>query len=196
MLFNDNKKVLNLSKIDLTDDELFEIARSNSSYRIERDAHKNLILMEPSGFESDYLSGEIFGEVRNWAKENHSGRTVPSSAGFVLPNNAMRSPDAAWVSDKILSEIPKEMQEKFLPACPEFVVEVKSPSDSVSELKLKMQEWMENGCLLAWLVNPDDETIWVYRKNEKPFVQSFEQTLYGYDVLKGFELNLKNLLNR
>ncbi len=196
MLYNENKTVLNLSKIDLTDDELFDVAMSNTDYKIERDADKNLILIEPSGFESDNTSFEIAREVGNWNEETNQGKVVGSNAGFILPSKAMRSPDAAWISNKIIDEIPAEMRKKFLPACPEFIVEVKSPSDTVAELKEKMVEWIENGCELAWLVNPDDESVWVYRKNEEPFLQSFKQILTGYDVLKGFELNLSKLFKK
>ena len=196
MLYNENKTVLNLSKIDLTDDELFDVAMSNTDYKIERDADKNLILIESSGFESDNTSFEIAREVGNWNEETQQGKVVASNAGFALPSKAMRSPDAAWISNKIIDEIPAEMRKKFLPACPEFIVEVKSPSDTVAELKEKMVEWIENGCELAWLVNPDDESVWVYRKNEEPFLQSFKQILTGYDVLKGFELNLSKLFKK
>ena len=196
MLYNENKTVLNLSKIDLTDDELFDVAMSNTDYKIERDADKNLILIESSGFESDNTSFEIAREVGNWNEETQQGKVVASNAGFALPSKAMRSPDSAWISNKIIDEIPAEMRKKFFPACPEFIVEVKSPSDTVADLKEKMVEWIENGCELAWLVNPDDESVWVYRKNEEPFLQSYKQILTGYDVLKGFELNLSKLFKK
>ena len=185
---------IKVASLKMTEDEFFEFCRENVLYKIERDKNGYIYIMEPSGFESENISHEISTEVRNWAKENDNGYTVGSNAGFVLPSSALRSPDAAWISNEIISKIPKEQRQKFLHACPNFIVEVKSPSDNLAQLKEKMIEWIENGCELGWLVVPEDEITFIYRKDKTVSVQQFVEELSGEDVLVGFKLNLSQLI--
>ncbi len=190
------EKVIDFAKVHLTDDDLFLLCGSNSSHRIERDAFGKIHIKPLLSFNTALLVSEISSELRNWNQQQVNGKCFGSNAGFFLQNSAMYSPFVGWISTKQFKKNTKEEKKKFLRTAPDFVIEIIQFESPVTDLKQKMEEWIENGCLLAWLVNPDDETVWVYRKNEKSFVQSFEQTLYGYDVLKGFELNLAELFRK
>lgn len=185
---------IKVASLNMTEDEFFDFCRENILYKIERDKDGNIYIMEPSGFESENFSAEISRKIGNWNEDTDSGKVVSSNAGFVLPSSALRSPDAAWISNEILQSIPKSQRQKFLHACPNFVVEVKSPSDSLHVLKEKMKEWIENGCQLAWLVVPEDEITFIYKKDTEVRVKQFTELLSGEDVLIGFNLDLSKLI--
>jgi Uma2 family endonuclease len=181
--------------LSLTEEEFFNFCHENDTLRIERDEQGNIIIMPPSGFESDSFALELGASLVNWNKVKGKGVVSGSNAGFILPDSSMRSPDAAWISNQILKKISDNEKRVFLPACPEFVIEVKSPSDRIVDLKKKMLIWQRNGVLLGWLVNKEDETTWVYEAGREPYIVKFEETLDGKNVLPGFTLNIFNLLN-
>jgi len=149
--------------------------------------------MTPAGFESGYQSGEVFSQLSAWAKRDGRGVAVELSTGFRLPNGATRAADAAWISKSRLKNVPREAKKKFLPLCPDFVVEVKSPSDQLSALKTKMQEYIENGAQLGWLIDPEERRIFVYRPNGPEECLENPQTVAGNPVLPGFILDLKEI---
>lgn len=138
------------SALELSDDELFELCVRNPHLRMERTAGGDLIVMTPTGWASGRRGAEVVGALRNWAREEGSGVVSDASAGFLLPNGAMRAPDAAWVLRSRLDEVPPEVRERFLPLCPDFVVEIKSPSDRTGDLRAKMEEYRDNGARLGW----------------------------------------------
>ena len=178
----------------LTDDQLFQLCVDNRDVKIERDARKDIIIMSPTGLNTGYISGEIFRQLANWNINKNLGKTFDSSTGFILPNKAMRSPDAAWLSNESYQSIPLEERNKFPHICPEFVIEVKSPSDSLQLLTGKMLEWIENGCLLAWLILPEDEKGYVYRSDgTRDVFDSFDKELPAEKTLPDFKLNLSLL---
>ncbi len=179
----------------LSDDELFRICSANKELRIERDEEGQLIIMSPAGsFSSNrnFILNSIFGV---WV-ESHSqlGYGFDSSGGFILPDRSMRSPDAAWIKKERWESLTLEAQEKFAPICPDFIVELRSKSDSLGQLKNKMEKWVANGCELAWLIDPLEKQAYVYRpKSEVQEIIGFDNKLRGEDLLPGFELDLKRL---
>jgi Uma2 family endonuclease len=174
----------------MTDDEFFEFASQMNENRIERDKHGNLLIMPPVGLETGGFEGDAFYYVKQWAMAN-GGKAFPSNTGFTLPNNAVRCPDAAWISDKNYSKIPKSELKKFSRICPDFVIEVRSPSDNFKPIQEKMEEYLENGSMLGFLIDPIQQKAWIYRKNQAPEqVEDFSGSLFGEDVLPGFALPL------
>lgn len=151
----------------MSNDEFYAFCMANPSVHLERTAQGEIILVPPAGGESDFRSLRSGSQLDHWALRNRQGIAFGSSVSFLLPNGAALSPDAAWVSNERLSKLSKEQRRKFLPVCPEFVIEVMSPSDRLPAAKRKMTEWMENGALLGWLIDADHGTAYVYRSGQK-----------------------------
>ncbi len=177
-----------------TDDELYDFCIKNKHLHIERDATQNLLIMAPVGGGSGFREKNLIFEVEYWVRKNNLGKSFSSSTGFLLPNGAMRSPNACWLSDERWATVPNSEKEKFLPITPDFVVEIRSNSDRINDLKLKMQEWIENGVRLAWLIDVKAEQIFIYRENGSiEIIDGFDNVLNGETVMKGFEFDLKQL---
>src|SRR5437763_8524997 len=138
--------------IELDDEALFRFCQINSQLRIERSAEGNLIIMPPEGGSSVLGNSKLNQALENWADADGSGRVFGSSAGFILPNKAMRAPDVSWVLKTRLTRLTKKEIKKFLPLCPDFVLELRSESDSISVLKAKLEEYIANGARLGWLL--------------------------------------------
>jgi Uma2 family endonuclease len=187
--FNINEDLPLTFNFELTDDAFFEFCRLNRDLRIERDKTGTIHIMAPTGFETGNFNNEISAELTIWNRKMKSGRVGDSSTGYILPNSAVRSPDASWISYERLAGIPREQLEKFPRVCPEFVIEIRSPNDSLSKVKQKMEEYIENGCRLGWLIDRGNKQVFVYRANGSiSLVESLDQVLSGEDVLPGFEL--------
>jgi Uma2 family endonuclease len=179
--------------INLTDDQLLELCRLNRELRIERTAQGELLLTPPTGGETSDRNAELTMQLCIWAKRDQTGIAFESSAGFLLPNGAMRSPDAAWVRRVRLTNLTREQKQRFLPLCPDFVVELHSPSDRLSILQAKMEEYIQNGAQLGCLIDPMDRRVYIYRP-ERP-VECLEHpiTLSGGPILAGFTLDLQDI---
>jgi Uma2 family endonuclease len=179
----------------LTDDELFALCASNDMLRIERTAQGEIMLLHPTGGGSGYRNNEISRQLGNWNYRTKLGKVFDSSAGFRLPSGAMRSPDASFVLQAWWDALSEQEQEKFPPLCPDFAAELRSKNDSLIELQTKMrEEWMGNGCRLAWLIDPFGEMAYIYRADGSvSTVQGFDNVLSGEDVLPDFVLELKGL---
>jgi len=148
----------------------------------------------PAGGESSNQSGEAFRQLANWARRDRQGRTFDASVAFVLPTTAVLSPDAAWVSNARLSALSKDQLRKFPPVCPEFIVEVMSPSDRLKSATEKMQEWMRGGVELAWLIDGDAKTIYIYRAGaNEPDQRVGISKLSGEGPVAGFDLDLTDI---
>ena len=178
----------------LTEEQFFNLCIRNKDLRIERDKHQNIIIMAPTGSETGNTNLEIGSEVRNWNKESKLGYTFDSNTGFTMPNNAMRSPDVSWIPKEKWEKIPKDDRKRFAHICPDFIIELVSESDSVKDTMEKMEEWIENGCRLGWLINPETRTTYIYRPNLKMIKVPFSEKLSGEDVLVGFELKLDSII--
>lgn len=179
--------------IKLTDDQLYELCGLNSELWIERTAQGDLVIMPPAGGGTSNRNAELNFQLSLWAKQDQTGVTFESSAGFKLPNGAMRGPDAAWVRRSRLASLTREEKEKFLPLCPDFVVELRSPTDSLSVLQDKMQEYMANGAQLGWLIDPISRRVHVYRLQHQPEILEAPNTISGNPILPGFVLDLQRI---
>lgn len=178
----------------MTDDEFFHFCQDNTDIKFERTASGQIIVMSPTTFITGDRNHEILYQLRKWNKKYKLGRAVDSDTGFYLANGAMRNPDAAWVSNEKLAKLPVSELDSFPHLCPDFIVELKSKSDSIKDLKVKMDEWMSNGCLLGWLIDVDTEIVFVYEQGKQIFEhKNFDLLLSGEPVLKGFELILSEL---
>lgn len=179
----------------MTDEELFAFCAANKHLRIERDQNKQIIIMAPVGGETSSQHSEIVFAIMYWNKQRQLGKSFDSSGGFQLPDGSMRSPDAAWITNGKWDSLTKQEQKRFLPFAPDFVVELQSPSDNLQPVQEKMQKWIKNGCLLGWLIVPEDETIFIYRSDGTvDKVKGFDKSLSGENVLPGFEFDLSVLL--
>ncbi|MEM8523252.1 MAG: Uma2 family endonuclease [Bacteroidota bacterium] len=191
-------EALVLKSIDsFTDEQFFEFCRVNDELRIERDADGNIIIMEPTGGDAGYFNLEVSSELRNWNKETEEGRTFNSSTGFTLPDNSVLSPDTTWIALERWKALPKEERKKFAHISPDFVLEIRSQSDNLKELKKKMVKYIENQVRLAWLIDPLEEQVFIYRANgEVEHINSFDIPLSGEEVLKGFQIKLSDFLEK
>jgi Uma2 family endonuclease len=179
--------------LDLTDDQFFELCQINNNLRMERNAKGDIIVMPPTGGETGNRNTSITGQLYFWSKRDGSGAAFDSSAGFKLPNGADRSPDAAWVSQERLAQLTPEQKRKFVPLCPDFVVELLSYTDSLAATRAKMAEYIENGARLGWLIDPDARRVFVYRPGA-PIEELKDVTRVSADPeLPGFTLDLHDI---
>jgi Uma2 family endonuclease len=178
----------------LTDDELFALCASNKILRIERTSQGEIMLLHPTGGESGRQNTDIVTDLNLWVRRTKQGVAFESSTGFRLPNSAVRSPDAAFVAKERWEALSQTERRTFIPLCPDFVIELLSESDSLRKTQEKMHEWIENGCRLAWLVDPLSETVYVYRADGSTSeVHGFDNAVSGEDVLPDFVLELRGL---
>lgn len=176
--------------VSLTDDQFYDFCQLNKNYRIERSATGEVIFMSPTGSETDQRNFDLIVELGIWVKQDNTGVGFGSSGGFTLPNGAVRSPDAAWIKKTRWEAIPLAKRKKFAPICPEFVIELRSDSDVLKTLKSKMEEYIENGTLLGWLIDRVNRKVYIYRPNSEVEELDNPTTLSGEDVLPGFVLRL------
>lgn len=178
----------------LTNEEFFALCQANPEINIERNNKREIIIMSPTGALSSNRNAEIIAQLRNWNDKTNLGFIFDSSGGFLLPDQSVKSPDAAWVSSEKWKALAEEEKESFAPVCPEFVVELKSKSDRLADLQGKMQEWLANGVQLGWLIDPDEETVYIYRPQcDLQTEKGFYKKLPADPVLPGFKLELKKL---
>ena len=181
---------------NMPDEEFFDFCQLNSDLRIERTANHEILLMSPAGSRSGKRNARLTFQLGKWCEQHPElGEYFDSNTGFTLPDTSVLSPDASWVSAAKWNALTTEQQDKFAPVCPEFVVELKSSSDSTKTLQAKMLDWLRNGALLAWLIVPETETTYIYRPGqlEPEVVLGFENELSGETVLPGFRLRLAEL---
>ncbi len=177
--------------VDLDDDRvLFELCQRNKDLRIERLATGGLLIMSPAGGKTSSRNAQIVKQLGFWADRDGTGHVFDSSGGFTLPNGAMRSPDAAWIERERLQALTEEQQERFLPLCPTFVIELRSPSDTLASVEAKLDEYVDNGSRLGWLVDPATRCVHVYRPGAEVEVLSAPSAVVGDPELPGFVLDL------
>ncbi len=182
-------------KIDIfSDDELYEFCQQNSDLRIERDENGQIFIKMPTGIKTSIHNSELLTEVGIWNDIYAVGEVTGSDGGYILPDGSMRVPDVAWISHERLATVSEKDLKKFAPVCPDFVIELRSESDTLSELKDKMLKWIKNGVRLGWLIDPNDQKIYVYEPEKEIVEKSFSDTLSGENVLNGFTLNIQKIL--
>jgi Uma2 family endonuclease len=183
----------NLYDRDIDDDEFFALCQRNPNFKLEKNPDGSVIIMPNTGGNTGKRNSKINTRLSLWEEAN-SGNVFDSSTAFIFQNGATRSPDAAWVSDELWNTLTDEEQDKFPRISPEFVIELMSPSDKLRDAKFKMLEYIENGVQLAWLINPSDEEVHIFRADGTiSKVNGFDNVLSGEDILKGFEFDLKLL---
>lgn len=178
----------------LNDDTYYELCMANADLRMERTACGEIVIVPPAGLESDYRNTTISTQLMLWARQDGRGKAFGPSAEFILPTGAALSPDAAWVSNGRISRLSKEQRRKFPPVCPEFVIEVMSPSDRVKAAKAKMDEWIRAGVELGWLIHGDEQTVFIYHAGQaEPETRAGVSKLAGEGPVAGFELDLTDV---
>lgn len=175
--------------LELTDAVFEQLCRQNPDLRLERTAQGELIAMAPAGSETGYYNADLLGQLWQWNRQKRLGIVLDSSAGFTLPNGAIRSPDAAWISLPRWHALTPEQRRRFAPLCPDFVLELKSPSDDLSTLQAKLQEYMENGAQLGWLIDPETCQVYCYRLGQPVQVCDRPNTLSADPVLPNFTMD-------
>jgi Uma2 family endonuclease len=179
----------------MSDDEFFRFCQMNDTLDFERDSEGNIIYMSPTGSVTDGFNADILVVLGAWLRQHKiPGKLFGPSAGFTLPNGAVRSPDVSWVNRGVWDSLTVPEKERFAPICPDFVIEVRSKTDNVGYLQDKMQEYMDNGCRLAWLIDRFKETVHVYEPGRDIVkYQSLDVRLSGEPVFPGFVLDLAEI---
>jgi RNA polymerase sigma factor (TIGR02999 family) len=177
----------------LTDEEFFDLCQRHKESRIERTKEGELIIMPPTGGEAGIRNAKLIARFVTWAEQDGSGQGFDSSTGFTLPNRAIRSPDLSWLRNDRWNALSHEQKEKFPPLCPDFIVEIRSPSDSLLTLQEKMEEYISNGAQLGWLIDPIERRVHKYKAGSAPEVFDNPKTVSGDPLLPGFVLNVREL---
>ena len=177
--------------LKFTDDEFVEIVAANKDLRLELSAKGELSIMSPTGGETGNRNFEMCLDLGYWNRQNGLGKAFDSSTGFKLPNGATRSPDVSWIKIERWNALTPEQRKRFLPLCPDFVMELVSESDDLADTQAKMREYIANGLRLGWLINPKNQQVEIYRQNQEIEVLQSPTSLSGEDVLLGFILDLQ-----
>ena len=178
---------------EMTADEFFEFCQLNRDFRIERTAEGEIIMRSPAGGETGNRNAALTAALFVWAKQHGRGVAFDSSTGFILPNGAMRAPDAAWVDRSRLQQLTSEQKRKFLPLCPDFVIELLSPTDRLQGMQTKMEEYREHGVQLGWLIDPSERQVFIYRPRHEVVLLPNPARIMGDPELAGFTLDLTEI---
>jgi Uma2 family endonuclease len=182
--------ILNLKFVNLSDEQFYQLCHNNDDWRIEQTAQGELIIMPPIGAISGNRESDLNGFVWLWNRQTKLGKVFSYSTIFTLPKRGKRSPDVAWIANERWDALPREEQEKFATICPDFVIELRLRTDSLSQLQAKMQEYLDSGLRLGWLIDPISQQVAIYRQNQEVEIVSLPTTLSGEYVLPGFTLEL------
>lgn len=177
----------------LSDEVFYEFCRANDELRIERTAEGDIIIMPPTGGKTGIRNFKLITQFGKWVETNGDGKGFDSSTIFALPNGAQRSPDLAWIRNERWQSLTKEQQEKFPPLCPDFVAELRSRTDSLKTLQAKMQEYIDNGAQLGWLLDPVERRVHIYRPDAVVEILDDPQSVSGAPLLSGFTLDVRPL---
>lgn len=185
--------VLDVRAVGLTDEQFFRLCVDNRDLRFELTAEGELIIMPPTGLETGWRNAKITQRLGHWAEEDGSGLVFDSSTMFTLPNGARRSPDASWMRRERWDALTREDRRRFSHICPDFVLELRSTSDSLAELQAKMQEYIANGAELGWLLDPEATRVYIYHQGQSVQVLEDPETVSGEPVLRGFILDTHDI---
>ncbi len=186
--------VLKLSPlIELSEEQFADFCGLNPELHIERTANGELEIMAPAIGFTGGKELEIARQLGNWARQDGSGAAFGPSMGYTLPNGAVRSPDASWVPRSRRAELTPEDRNRFIPICPDFVVELRSDTDRLNTLRAKMEEYMENGARLGWLIDPRDRRVYIYRPGQDVEILENLDSVSADPVLPGFTLDLTEI---
>jgi Uma2 family endonuclease len=177
----------------MTTAEFYEFCLANRDLRIERTASGDVIVMSPAFSDTGNRNMKIAYQVANWAEQDGTGETFDSSAGFTLPNGAIRSPDAAWIKLERWNSLTENQKASFAPICPDFVIELRSASDRLTTLQDKMQEYIDNGALLGFLIDRKARTVHLYRPQQSAQILENPAEVQGDPELPGFTLIMSKI---
>ena len=191
-----NTRLINLPEtLTITQEQFKKIATANRDLRLEKNAQGQLIIMPPTGGSTGkknfYLAGQLF----VWNESSQLGVAFDSSTAFHLPNGANRSPDVAWIRKEKWEQLTPDQQDDFAPICPDFVIELRSKTDSLKPLREKMQEYIQNGLTLGWLIDPKGKTVEIYRRNREVEILQHPISLSGEDILPNFVMDLQQVFD-
>lgn len=176
--------------LKLSDDQFYQLCRDNPDVKFERNVFGELIIMSPTGGETGKCNASMTADFIIWNRQTKLGEVFDSSTCFKLPNGSDRSPDVSWIKLERWNALTSEQREKFPPIAPDFVLELMSPSDSLSETQAKMQEYMNAGVKLGWLIDRKTRRVEIYRQGQQKEVLESPTSLSGEDILPGFVLDL------
>ncbi|MDB9452305.1 Uma2 family endonuclease [Dolichospermum circinale CS-547] len=182
--------ILNIKNVGLSDDQFYQLCQINEDWKLEQTAKGELIIMPPVGAISGNRESEFNADVVIWNRQTKLGKVFSSSTVFTLPNGGKRSPDVAWIANERWESLTIQEKEKFAKICPDFVIELRSRTDSLSQLQEKMQEYLNSGLRLGWLIDPQNQQVEIYRQNQSVEIVSLPTSLSGENVLPGFILEL------
>jgi Uma2 family endonuclease len=182
--------ILNIKNVELSDDQFYQLCQINEYYKFEQTAKDELIILPPSNLITGNREAELNGNLMIWNRQTKLGKVFSSSTVFTLPNGGKRSPDVAWIANERWDSLTIKEKEKFAKICPDFVIELRSRTDSLSQLQEKMQEYLNSGLRLGWLIDPQNQQVEIYRQNQSVEIVSLPTSLSGENVLPGFILEL------
>jgi Uma2 family endonuclease len=177
----------------VSDKAYLDFCEAHPDLRTERTSEGEIVIVPPAGYESDDRNAEVIAQLRIWAKKDGRGRASGATAQFFLPDGSALSPDAPWVSNESRRRMSEEEIKKFPYLCPEFVIEVRSPTDRLAKAKAKMEQWIANGAQLAWLIDADAQTVYVYQPSQPVETRKGILKLAGKGPVKGFVLQLRTI---
>ena len=177
----------------LSDEQFFQLCQDNRDLRLERNPKGDLIIMPPTGGETSNSNAGITAQLWLWNNLHKLGVVFDSSGGFKLPNGADRSPDAAWIPLEKWQALTPQQKERFLPLSPDFVIELMSPSDNLETARKKMQEYLDNGTRLGWLINRKTRQVEIYRQGQAVEILTNPESLSGESILSQFVLELDSI---
>ena len=188
-----NPLVLDFGAFEVTDDQLLKFCSDNDNLRFELTAKKELVVMPPVWLRSGWQEGTLFLQLANWAAQDATGTAFNASAGFTLLNGAVRAPDCSWILRERLDALKEDEWRSFAHICPDFVLELRSASETLASQQAKMEEYIQNGARLGWLVDPIQKRVHVYRPGAHSEVLDSPSTVSGDPVMSGFELSLQEI---
>ena len=176
-----------------TYEQFYELCQANPDLRLELSANGEVIIMPPAFSDTGNRNFKIAVQLGIWSDQDGTGEAFDSSTGFTLPNGAIRSPDASWIKSDRWNALTDEQKTSFAPICPDFVVELRSSSDTLKSLQNKMQEYVENGALLGFLIDRKNQTVHLYRAARSPEVLQHPELVSGDPELPGFVLQMAKI---
>ena len=177
----------------MTDEKFMRFCAANEPMRFEREANGEILVMSPGGFSTSVMNLQIAGLFSQWAEADGRGVATGPDGGYTLPDGSVRSPDAAWVSLTKVKSLSEEEKARFAPLCPDFVIELRSPSDKLSDLHTKMEQWIANGVEVGWLMDPKEKSVTIYRPGDHPEHLAHPTSVQGTGPIAGFELVMSRI---
>ena len=187
------KFTLNFRSEKLTEKQFEALCQNNPDLKFEMSAAGELIIVPPTSPESGWRNSELTTDFTIWSRKDKTGIAFDSSTMFTLPNSAKRSPDVSWMTKEKWNTLSLSERRRFSRVVPDFVIELLSPSDNLADTQIKMEEYIENGVRLGWLIDPSEQKVHIYRANGETEILDNPEKVSGEDILEGFELNVREI---